>query len=793
MTLIRALLASTCLVLLGIALYCYHNLTALVEFAAQHYLSPYGVEQVSVDELRVSRDQLNASGIALQGVAEGTRFSVKLESLDLLDYQQLLRGATQPAISVGPTYIELERLAVQTEPSDTPVELQDFAPRQLIESIPVAFVEMAQWQLDYLAPDSPPLSAGGSLQLRDTNLDLTLTATHLDTILQADISSHSGASPAVIRASLAGNAATYADITASLKATTGSQWHWELSGDLQYSPLLELTRQLIGLDIIALEPDVLAPLSLTGGGSLRGDITHGTTLASSHSSNFLSGMQVNAELVLRNEITDLDYTALAADINGTVDLQLALDSEQLLLTLAPGQLDGLISPQYIGLSAETRGALGWEQLVPLQWASSQPITVTVSAQDSYSLQGSAIVLRLGNMKSGATARLQVLSVESDSKQLTPLHVQITGRLESSLQRQTLPAVAVELAWLGSAAAGEVNLQLQDIAESFKASLAGQLALDSGKGKYRLDIASNDLPYAVATAQPLLRHFKILEQEVLINSGKLSLRSDISSDGFDVDSLRQQAHFHLENVAGQFEDYAFDRLNLQMQWTGIDQWKTVQPATITVGHLDVGFSITNIAARLTLPKATPVLKPSAIIEQFSAQLFGGSIRLPEGQTWDFAADSNSTIAHVEQWQLGELVALQQDQNIRALGVLSGEIPLTVSGGRILIEKGYLEALPPGGHIRYGADAAGQALAASNAELGLAMQYLSNFQYKQMGSKVELDKDGNLLLGMSLAGSNPDYYSGQEIQFNINLEQNIDPLLQSLRISDNLQQQLEGGLK
>ncbi len=55
------------------------------------------------------------------------------------------------------------------------------------------------------------------------------------------------------------------------------------------------------------------------------------------------------------------------------------------------------------------------------------------------------------------------------------------------------------------------------------------------------------------------------------------------------------------------------------------------------------------------------------------------------------------------------------------------------------------------------------------------------------------DGGGELGLSLAGSNPEQYEGQPINFNINLEQNLDPLLQSLRLSDNLVEQIEEELK
>jgi len=71
-------------------------------------------------------------------------------------------------------------------------------------------------------------------------------------------------------------------------------------------------------------------------------------------------------------------------------------------------------------------------------------------------------------------------------------------------------------------------------------------------------------------------------------------------------------------------------------------------------------------------------------------------------------------------------------------------------------------------------------------------LSDFQYQVLSSEVELDNDGNLLLGLSLSGKNPAQYEGRPINFNINLEQNLDPLLQSLRLSDKLVEKIEGRL-
>ncbi|MEM9257420.1 MAG: YdbH domain-containing protein, partial [Pseudomonadota bacterium] len=99
----------------------------------------------------------------------------------------------------------------------------------------------------------------------------------------------------------------------------------------------------------------------------------------------------------------------------------------------------------------------------------------------------------------------------------------------------------------------------------------------------------------------------------------------------------------------------------------------------------------------------------------------------------------------------------------------------------------------GRIKYGADEAAQALASSSTDLSLALDLLKDFNYKVLSSDVTLDESGTLSLALSLAGSNPNIYNGRQVNFNINVEQNLGPLLQSLRLSDNLVRGIEDRLR
>ena len=171
------------------------------------------------------------------------------------------------------------------------------------------------------------------------------------------------------------------------------------------------------------------------------------------------------------------------------------------------------------------------------------------------------------------------------------------------------------------------------------------------------------------------------------------------------------------------------------------------------------------------------------------MFGGRVFSTEAQHWDFAARTNKVTLQASDWQLSEMVAMQSGQDIQAFGVLEGGLPITVEDDRVIIDNGYLRALPPGGTIRYRADESTRALAESTPELKLATDLLSQFEYNLLSSRVELDREGNLTMGLSLEGSNPNHFEGRAVRFNINVEQNLDPLLQSLRLSDRLVQEIE----
>ena len=110
----------------------------------------------------------------------------------------------------------------------------------------------------------------------------------------------------------------------------------------------------------------------------------------------------------------------------------------------------------------------------------------------------------------------------------------------------------------------------------------------------------------------------------------------------------------------------------------------------------------------------------------------------------------------------------------------------------MQDGYVGARPPGGRLRYAADAA-LLERLSQPGLSLAMTALGDFRYAELGSFVDYETDGTLALRIRLAGASPDVEAGRPINFNLNVTQNLPLLLQSLRLSQNIGETLERRLR
>jgi len=780
------------LCLLGTGFYAHQNLHSLVERQAEIYLLDYGVQDIDLAHLRITDNHVATEKLAIHGELDGLKFQASLTSLDLrYHWRKLLRGELQ-SVNIEQLDLVVERIATGANKPPAPVNIEDLLPQPLIAALPLQSLGIKQWTLQYQAPGARPISAMGSLLL-ENQLSLQLATRYLGSPVTAKIWTIDNDLPVSVQVLLNNGKADVSAITAQLQRKATDQWEWSVEGSVHYAPALAWLRGLARETELPLNVAALDGMALSGSTRVSARLKHPNTISTTPQTGVSILSQFTADISTGNRVTRLDYPGTVDALTGEVDISLKLDAGQWHLTAGPTELTGQLWTQQLSLPEDARDWLRWKETVPARWRNLEPIRIRSAANGAWTLQLRNILALTGTRDSEIRWEALNLDASIQPGPQVELDARLDARIKSRLRKQQLPEFKLTSDHQGSLQDSTFSVTLDDTAESMSLSLQGKLNIDTGRGQYSLSASSQDLPYAASTVLPIMQSFGMLQENVELSTGTLSLESELASDTFAIDSWRQQSTLSIENLSGSFADYRFGGITLSADWTGIEQWQTPHPVEFSMATLDVGFDVINVRARVALPAPTPPAQPVVRIEQFSAGMFGGRVFLPAARSWDFAAETNQLTLRAEQWLLADMVALQQGQNIQAVGVLEGELPVTVAAGRIIIENGYLRALPPGGNIRYVADDAARALAASSPELGLAMDLLSDFQYEVLSSEVELDKDGNLLLGLSLGGKNPAQYEGRPINFNINLEQNLDPLLQSLRLSDKLVEGIEGRLQ
>lgn len=797
------------LLLLGVGVYCYHNFPLLLAGQAKHALRDYGLQSLNYEQLTVSHEQLRTNTLVFAGQYQGMAYEGTLTSLEVrYDWRRLFIGKVQ-SITLG----EVELVVTEHEPRanadpsntrSSSVSLADFLPQAYLAALPMESLTIKQWGLHYGQRDLPPIMANGSLLLND-QLHLTMTSifqgldqgqgqlhdASQDKHISVDIWTEGDfAYPrATIRVNSEG--VDILKLAALLNAAEPDNWQWSLNGELDYGPLLSWLQQAASKKMLPVDMSTLDGLVLFGNSEFSAEISHlgNVNMSTANRPSLLS--QFNAEVNTQTHIRQLDYAGIVSALAGDLDLSMTLSTGEILFKLAPTELQARLSSEILSLPPDVHEWLDWENDVPIRWLSPEAITLKPLAEGGWSFQLHNNLLAIGDKNSELRWQQLQLTTRLAADHFMPLSTEISARLVNRLREKQLPPMNLKFTHQGSLAQSQFNLSLDDVAESISLALQGEGNFESGQGSYHLALSSQDLAYASSTWLPIMQNFGVIakRQSIEIKTGTMNLDTELVSQSLSVAMLKQRSKLEVTNLTGMYGEYRFEGLNLSADWSGIEQLQTNTPVEFTLAKLNLGFDVTDIHARLSLPTATPMVQPVISIEAFTAGVFGGQVFLSEPRSWDFGAESNEIKLRAKNWRLADIVALQQDQDIHAEGTLEGELPITVTGGRTIIAGGYLRALSPGGSIRYIADEATKALAASSPELGLTMDLLSDFQYEVLSSQVELDKAGVLVLGLSLAGKNPKQEEGRPVNFNINLEQNLDPLLQSLRLSDKLVEQLE----
>ena len=242
---------------------------------------------------------------------------------------------------------------------------------------------------------------------------------------------------------------------------------------------------------------------------------------------------------------------------------------------------------------------------------------------------------------------------------------------------------------------------------------------------------------------------------------LKVSGDITLTGADLDWGSVTARGAAGVLHGEY-----DNGQVQLSSTG----------PVTVETLDIGTPITDLA--LTVNSDLSQWQFTDI----RADLLGGYLRSP-ALDWPSARPQPVVISRID---LAEVAALQNPPPVSLSGRIGGYVPLQLGADFLAIEQGRLANEEPLSLI-IPASSSVQAMADSNQAVKLALDSLSTLLISDFQARMAMDKVGWLDAAITIKGINPQRKS-LPVVFNYTHRENVLALMRSLRIGDEITEQL-----
>ena len=242
---------------------------------------------------------------------------------------------------------------------------------------------------------------------------------------------------------------------------------------------------------------------------------------------------------------------------------------------------------------------------------------------------------------------------------------------------------------------------------------------------------------------------------------------------------------LLDLGGAYDETYFSGVNGDLSLQVYPDILSKEPGKLTVDHADAGVPATGTVIEFIVRPSKLGDLPIVDIRRAQTNLLQGRMSLKPA-AYDLNRTNQDLLVELDNIDLKELVELQQLDDIQATGLLTGQLPVVINNGEISIDNGKLQAIAPGGILRYQAN---EAALQSNQYAETVILALQNFNYDELRADTQYNPDGTLLLTLRMQGNNPDFEQGRPVNLNINLEQNVLKLFESLRLIEGVSDTLD----
>ncbi len=375
-----------------------------------------------------------------------------------------------------------------------------------------------------------------------------------------------------------------------------------------------------------------------------------------------------------------------------------------------------------------------------------------------------------------------LRLDLDQLQAAPLGAQ--GRLRSNHLKleapaQRYPALALDsrFALSDDRLSSRFLLHAAEIPLSLRGHSRTRLSSQTTDISWRLQpLELHQLEQTLALYYPALPPALRLEAGELQHSGQARLRNGQLS-------LKSRQQISGAQLSWEQSTAYGAHWQSSLEWT---QGRLREQGSVQVELAATGLPLENINSRYRFQLNDGEARLS--IEALQGELLGGRFAASAFDL-DPRAPALQTEVSLQQLELANILALEQQQGLSGQGRLSGSLPLRYGPPGFSVSAGQLRGQPPGGLIRFNPDQRIRALAAANQGMGIALDALRNFHYDTLEIDLDYRPEGTALLATRLKGSNPDWNRGHPVDLSINIEENIPKLLQALRYSAELTRKIE----
>ncbi len=369
---------------------------------------------------------------------------------------------------------------------------------------------------------------------------------------------------------------------------------------------------------------------------------------------------------------------------------------------------------------------------------------------------------------------------------------LAKRLSANLADIPVPAINLNLGFAANPATMKLQFDAQtlDLPIHLKGKVILQQEHGLGKGTFRL------LPIQFAPPMLLSRlvqPWKI--PDIDITGGVFSANGEIHWDHtqrtstLPVHLIHAHGIIHLQDLEGYLYKTIFKNVTSKLEFHVQNNVAQLFPTSIRIQEIQSPITFTDTSCLLASEPFPLTSQPLFHLKQGKTSLLGGRAHFSD-LILSSTIPEQSIKVTVQDLDLGKILELEQEKTITGSGKLDGVIPLHIQFPDIEVKNGKIQAQHPGGVLRFNLEQSlGTSWAQSQPHIDLLIQSLKNFHYHTLTAGVDYQKNGTLKLATRLEGKNPQYKDGIPFNFNVNIQENIPALLQTLSLVQDLQKKIE----